>query len=534
MRLSLIPLLSLSALALVGCNDGGDDDSSSTFSDDIRIDAAGAGDETTFSENAEMCLSANGNIFVVWNDDREGGQDLWFQVSQNGGESWLSRPTQINTGTGAATKPDIACLGNTVFVVWEDTSDGDIDAKNIYFSRSDSAGTRWLDEPIRLDRDDSGKFMSITPRIVSEGDEVHVVWADVVNGAYDIYAASSTTRGSEFGPPTRVDSDQPGSAFSAFPQVAADGDGAVVVTWEDSRSGRNDIYAAASSDSGETFGEDTRLDGGDEAGSNDSFAPRLALSDGHAYVVWYDQRNGENRDIYMNWSGDSGGTWQAEASQVETDGEGTADSRFPDVAMTGQIAHIAFQDDRNGGYDPFYRSFESGVARAIESERATEQQGGGEPTEADGELRLDLGDRPGFGNSINVDIEAVQETVVVAWEDRRNDGYNPAGGEDLPPRGFNEIFYNYSEDSGNIWNQDRDGWHIDSWCRGQKYARDVQVDISGDEIIAIWRDGRRGNDDIWFGSVELGRSNAFVPDDVCTADEDTGPDDAADESTAEE
>lgn len=514
MRLSLL-ILPLAALA---CNGGDGPNGSDDRSSDERIDGAGAGDETIDSSAPRMCRSQNGNLYVVWYDNREGGNDIWFQASLDEGESWLSRPAQVNPGDGDATNPDIACIGNTVFVTWEDTSDGDLDAKSIYFSRSDSAGTSWLDEPLRLDADPEGKFMSIGPRIASANDEVHVVWADVVNGAYDIYAASSTTRGASFGPPTRVDSDTPGSAFSAVPQVAVDGEGQVVVVWEDSRNDLNDIYAAVSTDAGETFSDDVRLDGGDEPGSADSFAPRVALSGGHAYVVWHDERNGAGRDIYMNWSADGGATWSDDAFLVETDSPespnapGQHDSTFPDVAMSGQIAHIAWQDNRNSGFDIFYRSFEAGVARSV----MADDRGNGEPAAGDGEFRLDVGDLPGFGNSIRARVTAVEDRVAVAWEDRRNDGYDPANpNNELDPRGFNEVVYNFSEDGGTTWSLD--DFRVDSYCRGQKYARDIQMDIVGDRVVAVWRDGRRGNDDIFFGGQELGDTALFQPDEDCVA-----------------
>lgn len=518
MRLSVLLLLPFFAL---GCSDdGGGPDDRTELGPDQRIDGAGAGDETVNSSAPRMCRSQNGNLYVVWYDSREGGNDIWFQASLNGGTSWLSRPTQVNPGTGAATNPDIACIGNTVFVTWEDTSDGDLDAKSIYFSRSDSAGTSWLEEPLRLDADPEGKFMSVTPRIASVKDEVHVVWADVVNGSYDIYAASSTSRGATFGPPIRVDSDPPGAAFSADPKVVADGDGQVVVVWEDSRNSLNDIYAAASTDSGETFSADVRLDGGDEPGSSESFAPQIALSEGHAYVVWHDLRNGENRDVLMNWSEDGGVTWKESAIAIETDSPespnvpGDKDSRFPDVAMTGQVAHVVWQDNRNSGYDVFYRSFEAGTPRVLDTER-----GDGEPAAADGELRLDISDLPGFGNSINATVAAVEERVVVVWEDRRNDGYNPADpNTDLAPRGFNEVQYTFSENGGITWAPD--DYQIDSYCQGGKYATDIQMAIAGDEVVAIWRDGRRGNDDIFFGSQELGESGQFLSDDDCSSTSD--------------
>jgi hypothetical protein len=496
----------LLVLAVVGCNGGGGSNNEDWVSSDQRIDAAGAGDSVD-SETARMCVSENGNVYAVWHDAREGSNDIWFQASLNGGQGWMSAAVQVNRSAGAATNPDVACIGNTVFVVWEDASDGELENKNIYFNRSDSAGTQWLEEDVRLDNDPTGKAMSISPRIASAADEIHVIWSDAVNGAYDIYVASSTNRGSSFGAPLRIDGGNPGAAFSAFPVLVTDGAGTVVAAWEDSRAELNDIYVASSQDSGKTWTEDFRVDGGDEPGSADSFAPRLALGDGVAYVVWHDERNSE-RDIFMNYSADDGRTWLPAAVQVESDGPGAADSTFPAVAVAGRTAHIVWQDRRHGGFDVFYRSFIDGVARAIEVER----DDGSEPSGADAEYRLDRnsGSRPGVANSVNARVAVDAGNVVVAWEDRRYDGYNPDSPSDPEPQGYNDLFYNYSEDDGINWADEDE--RLDSYPRGQKYAVDLSLDVNDDNVLALWLDGRRGNKDVMFTRIGIGDAGASAPD----------------------
>lgn len=511
MRVSLL----LSAVLVAACNGPGTSGDDNVDSTDIRIDGAGAGDESIDSQGARMCQADNGNIYAVWYDDREGSNDIWFQASLNRGRSWNSQAIQVNQGDGDATNPDIACIGTTVFVVWEDTRDGELEAKNIYFSKSDSAGTRWLDEDLRLSPDPEAKQDSIGPRIASSGDEMVVVWSDGINGAYDIYAASSTNRGDEFGAAVRVDTDEAGSAFSGFPQVAVDGSGRAIVVWEDARNELNDIYAATSSDSGASFGAEVRLDGGDALGAADSSAVDVALSGGHAYVVWHDDRNGANSDIYMNWSADAGDSWLESAVQVETDGAGAGDSALPQVAMSGTRAHIVWQDNRNAAFDIYYRSFEEGTALTRDDFD--------NDTAADSEFRVDRGDPAGFSNAINARVAAELETVVVAWEDRRFDGikYEDPGDTTGTPKQFNDVYYNFSEDGGSTWNG-TDDYHVDSYCRGGKWARNVSIDLDGDTLNALWHDGRRGNSDIMFNSAELGTSNAFTPDDVC-AESDSSP-----------
>jgi hypothetical protein len=504
-----------------GSNGPGVDD---WVSSDERIDGAGAGD-TVDSLGVRMCVSENGNVYAVWYDDREGSYDVWFQTSRDGGESWQSLPVQVNHGLGEASNPDIACVGNTVFVVWEDTRDGELENKNIYFSRSDSAGTRWLEQDIRIDLDEKGKFMSIGPRVVTAGDEVHLVWADAVNGAYDIYSASSANRGSAFSAPVRVDSDEAGSAFSAFPQIEADGAGNVIIAWEDARDSRNDIYAAVSNNAGVSYSPDVRLDGGDAPGSADSFSPRLAVDDGVAYVVWHDERNGAStRDIYMNWSADGGTTWQTEAAQVESDGPGAGDSTYPSVTVVDGTAHIVWQDRRSGGFDIYYRSFTDGVARTIADEDRNDLDA--DPVEGNGELRLDRSiprssNAAGWSNSLNARIASSQEKLAVAWEDRRWDGIDLENPTQADPQGFDDLYYNYSLDLGDNWSAE--DLRIDSYPRGQKFVADMSVGIIGDTIAAIWLDGRRGNMDVMFSAIDLGDEGNRAPDGVITAgDAETG------------
>lgn len=508
MRLSWLMSATLMLSACPGSGPDGDDE---WVSSDIRIDGAGEGDTSVDSIGARMCAASNGNVYAVWYDDREGSNDIWFQLSRDGGRTWTGEPAVVNSGEGDATNPDIACVGNTVYVTWEDTRDGEIENKNIYFNRSDSAGTRWFEEDVLIDGDVDGKSMSIGPRIVSAGDEVHIAWSDAVNGAYDIYVASSTNLGSSFAAPVRADSDTPGSAFSAFPQILADGQGTVMVAWEDSRDELNDIYFARSTDSGASFGDDVRLDVGDDPGSADSFAPRMAASGDHVYVVWHDERNG-SRDVLMNVSTNGGASWQAAALPVEseyttsdgTNTPGSADSLYPEIVMTGTTAHVVWQDRRSGGYDIYYRSFVDGSPRAISHERETQQ---GDVEDAAGEIRLDLGLRPGFANAVRARIAALENDLVVAWEDRRDDGTQGT------PAGYNDIYYSFSDDGGDTFALN--SIRMDSYAAGIKYSVDLQLDVNDDnELLCLWQDGRRGNTDVFFTNLPIGDRGTAAPADI--------------------
>jgi len=490
--------LLLSAATLFACAGETLDDWRSS---DIRID--GSGPEDRFDSSAvRLCRTPSGGLYVAWQDDRTGAPAIWLQYSSDGGQRWRGQPARANQGSARATLPDLACDNDAVHLVWEDTRDGELENKNIYYNRSSDHGETWLDRDVRLSDDPNGRAMSLTPRIVLVGAELHVAWSDARSGAYDIYVASSTNRGISFGAPVRVDSDAPGSAFSAFPQIAANAEGNVLVVWEDARDGLNDIYAASSANSGATFGADIRIDGGVAPGTANAFRPRLSLDGQVAYVVWQDERNAPNRDIYFNYSVNGGLSWLGNARIVEGDGLGAADSTNPAVAVQGGVAHIVWQDKRSGGFDIYYRSFTGGEPRAL----LVEREGRDQP---DMEYRLDVSARAGLSNSLDAVIDVDGEDVVVLWEDRRNDGTT---GRD-EAAGFNEVYYNFSSDRGLTW-QTND-LRLDSFCAGRKFANDIVATLDRGHVAAAWLDGRRGSSDILFARQRLGDEGEVPPAAAC-------------------
>jgi hypothetical protein len=426
-----------------------------------------------------MCASDEGHVFVVWYDDRDGLPAIWFNRSLDAGLSWMTGPVRVSQGDAASTSPDIACTGDSVYVAWEDTRDGELDNRNIYFARSTDGGDTWDDEQL-LDDDPDGDGMSLGPRIAAIVRAVYVGGSDCNNGADDIYAAASHDGGASFALPERVDADEAGSAHSAWPQIAAEAGGVVYVAWEDSRAAGSDVYFARSGNGGGQFEPDVRLDGGDDPGEHDSFAPTLGAAEGMVYVAWHDDRAGEYRDIYMNWSQDYGESFASEAVRVDSDGEGFSESLFPVVAVRDGVGHIAWQDARNTGFDIYYR-------KVVDGEFAAEEK------------RLDT-DSSGFANSLYPKITAADAGIVVAWQDLR---------DDVTAVGYDDLYYNWSSDEGENWALE--DLRIDSIEPGSHYAVDLTVTVYESELLAAWTDGRNGTADVYFHGLALGAASEYTP-----------------------
>ncbi len=471
--------LGLLSVMLMAC--GGEPAEEDLGITDVRIDLAPQGSDPDSGET-QMCVDDNGTVYVVWVDDRDGSPDVWFNRSANGGASWLPAAVKLNRGVdNNVWAPHISCNNKGAYVVWEDDRDGELQNHQIYFNRSMDGGQTWLQQDVLLELDDEGRSFSQGPKLESVGDDLYAVWYDNANGAYDIFLAASGDNGKTWRDPVRVDSDEPaGVARSGSPQIQATKNGRVYVVWEDSRNGNSDIYFARSDNAGSSFQQDQRLDGGDDLGSAHSFVPRISADGDHVYVVWHDERNGDGRDVFVNYSGDGGANWSNTAIRVDSDNAGFFNSVFPEVVTVGNRGHVVWQDNRNQGYDMFYRLIENG-----------------EPVVE--EVRVDIGDDPGFSNSLNAQIATNGVEIAMAWEDSRHDATEGDG--------YDDLFYNFFGADGAFQETDL---RIDSLADGESFKFDLNIHLHGQKIFTTWTDGRLGTADVFFKSLTLGEEGEFV------------------------
>ena len=78
-------------------------------------------------------------LFVAWQDDRLGNNDVFFTTSSDGGTTFAPAERVDDTGAGQSgqTRPALALGGGSrrrCYVVWEDDRGGDAD---VYLGRRD-------------------------------------------------------------------------------------------------------------------------------------------------------------------------------------------------------------------------------------------------------------------------------------------------------------------------------------------------------------------------------------------------------------
>jgi hypothetical protein len=108
-----------------------------------------------------------------------------FNRSLDSGSTWLPTDVRLDAEpAGVVTcKQQIAADGSSLCVVWEDSRNG---SEDIYCNRSLDGGSTWLDADIRLDTDSAGAARSLRPVLTVAGSVVGATWRDFRNGREDI------------------------------------------------------------------------------------------------------------------------------------------------------------------------------------------------------------------------------------------------------------------------------------------------------------------------------------------------------------
>jgi len=180
---------------------------------------------------------AAGNIWTAWHAGPENGRDIYVARLAAGADAF-GAPIRLTTNSRDQCNPDLAVAADgSLYVVWQDNRQGKWD---IYASiSSDSA--KFSREVRVTDSNDN----EISPAIATDRqspNRVHVAWQDDRNGNQDVYVATSTNA---FASTTvsRVTAD---AADQTEPDIAVDVQNTIYIVWTDMRNGQADIYGAAS------------------------------------------------------------------------------------------------------------------------------------------------------------------------------------------------------------------------------------------------------------------------------------------------
>ncbi len=276
------------------------------------------------------------NYLIVWTDFRYSwqntiwGADIYGARVSTAGLILDLAGIAISTSAYWQQYPSVAFDGSNYLVVWQE-SRADYD---IFGARVSPSG-------ILLDT--SGFAISTAadnqwhPAVAFDGTNYLVTWDDMRSGVNDIYGTRVDTSGTVL--------DSMGITISRaqniqrHPSVTFDGSNCLVV-WEDARSGSFDIFGARVDTSGIVL---------DSAGiaisaaQNGQYYPSVSFDGTHYFVAWEDLRNNSYSDIYAARVDTSGIVLDSAGIAISTT---TWNKSMPSIAFDGTNYLIAWTDNR--------------------------------------------------------------------------------------------------------------------------------------------------------------------------------------------
>ena len=341
------------------------------------------------SINPRIACDENGNVYAVWNDDRNrsGVYEVYFRSLH----VEFSKPTDfityyqtpelrlntgVSAGTFAAIEPVISTdKGGYIYVAWQDSrSIPDPEEEvfpGIYFNVSSDHGTKWGSKAIRIDRAPIGGFLFFSPPVISSDSSGHVyaAWLDnagraargeefASDGTSDVYFNRSLDFGANWDErDQRIDTPKI-KAQVVDVAIANNTKGVIGIVWTDNRGANklidpnDNIYFNHSMDFGRSFLDtkgNIRLDTGIPAGDTSASSPLIQVDNlGDMFVAWLDNRSGTS-DIFFNFSIGKGkaDSWQDPDIRLDYPVP-SGDSINPVMSIDNEgHVYLLWQDSRN-------------------------------------------------------------------------------------------------------------------------------------------------------------------------------------------
>ena len=313
--------------------------------------------------------------------------------STDGGLTWSDSILLSTTDGIESIRPDIAVKDSNIYVVWEDLTS--MDWGGIYFRKSTDGGTTWQEimsialrgvddydyyRPTMVVRD-STVFLAFAKNVDQDGmlkfkkstdcgetwsQEIHISdravcghWPKMVLNSVGLYVTYQNglgiwcNRSTDWGDTWSDDifiSDMDGST-AQWPSIGEDNNGGIYITWFDYKyspyAWTGDIFLRRSTDNGQTWRSIQVLTDNHLCIESD-----VCADNSSAFVVWYDERNGElHSEIYGRRSNEQGASWQPEQNLSNAPYQ----SYNPRVIAYSDWMHMVWVDARDLHGDTFYK-----------------------------------------------------------------------------------------------------------------------------------------------------------------------------------
>lgn len=320
---------------------------------------------------ASVAVSADGTVHVVWTaitplpeigvtegglrgGGLQGNFNIWYARSSDNGLTF-SAPVALTSNNGSI-MPVLGVYGDYVHVMF-------VGASNYpcadYFMLTSTDGGDTFGVPVQVN--DGGclgtlTFEGLNSMTVAPDGTLHAVWQDArrAAGSGDIFTARSTDHGQSFSTNVMVNTltSLGVDAVQFYPSIAADDNNHVFVSFTDLRLGSNwedhRVYLAASSDGGDSFGEEDFL-----AGLENDLCKyhKLAVSQsGQLVAVLLSTAGMLEWGVYHLVSQDNGATFTTPLNLSDVGGAGPNELSI--FLTDNGTTHAVWADEREGQGQP--------------------------------------------------------------------------------------------------------------------------------------------------------------------------------------
>lgn len=288
----------------------------------------------------------NNNLYVVWEDDRFGFEELYFSTTEKNNITF-KKDLPVVAEMGSQVLPSIAILKGTVYIAMMNKKNWDID----FTEGHPINGIYKFDKPIRANDDSSGNWHYAPSLSVDDEKNVCIAWLDARNGNYDIYFSHGIKENGiwQFSQNARVNDDFT-NASQYTPSMAFE-NGSAYIAWYDDRNKDFDIFFSTGrlENNSWKFGKNIRIN--DDTGNRDQMHPALAVGNGEIFVVWEDERDGTS-NIYF-----SKGSWKKEGFEfIKNIKVNNIKGKHydPQIGISGDNIYVVWQAEVKDGGDIYF------------------------------------------------------------------------------------------------------------------------------------------------------------------------------------
>jgi hypothetical protein len=305
-------------------------DSGDTFGSPINLS-----NNLGFSEHPQIASVGN-IIYIVWVDDSSGEREIMFCKSSDSGKTF-SNSTIVSKNSMGPNHVELAAEGQSVYIVWNSF---DKEMRNIILlSKSDDAGKTFAEL-----REIGIADMETFPKIAADADEYFVTWDKQNDKDTEILFIKGHKNYNKIHDVTNHSKLNDEGIDGGETQVAANAEH-VLVSWTSNMPvDKKHVYVRSSINNGNDFGNSVRL-----SSINSSNAENIIIDD-NSYIVWQDNIYG-NQDIFFTKS-DMNGTRIDKPVNVSNN---TGISECPSITVSRNVIHMVWEDDTTGNHEVLYK-----------------------------------------------------------------------------------------------------------------------------------------------------------------------------------